>query len=183
MTEEQARKRVKELKEFYGHLTSYISVNAFLFVLNMLVTPGMWWFIFPLLGWGIGMVSHTVKVFGFFGLGGQDWEEQKVREMMGQSQSAEELARLSQRIENLATIVGDKDWEAIEPDVVSAKQSLQEDSARSIAKQSESKVDPDRLTRLLENLEAIVTSSDFDKIETARGSGQKRQSGSTDAPN
>ncbi len=46
-----------------SHLTSFLSVNGGLFLINLMTTqPFDWtkgWFWFPLLGWGIGLLSHT----------------------------------------------------------------------------------------------------------------------------
>jgi len=39
------------------HLWTYGIVNGALFLINVL-TPGTWWFQWPLLGWGIGLASH-----------------------------------------------------------------------------------------------------------------------------
>jgi hypothetical protein len=80
---ERARSHVQAIKGFYVHATVFVLVNIGLFVINLL-TGGGWWFYWPLLGWGIGLVAHAVGVFGFGGRGpwGQGWEERKVREMM-----------------------------------------------------------------------------------------------------
>jgi hypothetical protein len=80
---ERARARVQEIRGFYIHATVYVLVNIGLFVINLLV-GGAWWFYWPLLGWGIGLVAHAVGVFVFGGRGpwGEDWEERKTREMM-----------------------------------------------------------------------------------------------------
>ncbi len=80
---ERARARVKALKGFYIHATAFVLVNIALFVINVLV-GGVWWFYWPLLGWGIGLGAHILAVFGFGGGGpwGRDWEERKIREMM-----------------------------------------------------------------------------------------------------
>ncbi|MFW5991030.1 MAG: 2TM domain-containing protein [Candidatus Nanoarchaeia archaeon] len=43
-----------------GLLTVYILVNTMLITINILYSPGEIWFFFPLLGWGIGLVSHYV---------------------------------------------------------------------------------------------------------------------------
>lgn len=43
------------------HLMSYLGVNGFLFVLNYLTGPSYWWFLWPLGGWGIGLVSHMAE--------------------------------------------------------------------------------------------------------------------------
>ena len=42
---------------FKYHLSSYISVNILLLIIN-LMTPGPWWFQWSILGWGIGVFSH-----------------------------------------------------------------------------------------------------------------------------
>ncbi len=41
-----------------GHLIPFVAVNTFLAFLNFAVSPVFPWFIFPLFGWGIGVVSH-----------------------------------------------------------------------------------------------------------------------------
>ena len=85
MTEDEryqrALHRVRELKEFYGHLTSYVLVNAGLFLVDVFTGDG-WWFYWPLLGWGIAVVAHGISAFGLVDLFGKDWEERKVRELM-----------------------------------------------------------------------------------------------------
>lgn len=77
---DDAKKRVGELKDFYQHLLTYIVVNAFLFGINKVTSPGTNWFIWPLMGWGVGIVLHALTVFGLFW--GRAWEERKVKELM-----------------------------------------------------------------------------------------------------
>lgn len=77
MNEKQAREHVKELRDYYTHLIIYFTVNFFLFVVDYATGNG-WWFYFPLLAWGIGIVAHTISVFGF----GHAWEEKKVQELL-----------------------------------------------------------------------------------------------------
>jgi len=62
---------------------AYWLLRESLFVINW-VTPGNWWFYWPLVGWGVGLAIHALVVFVFGGSGpwGQDWEERKTREMM-----------------------------------------------------------------------------------------------------
>jgi len=43
---------------FMSHLFPYILVNAFLFAINYL-TGGPWWFVWPVLGWGLGLAFHA----------------------------------------------------------------------------------------------------------------------------
>lgn len=74
----KASRRVKELKGFYGNLTSYCLVIPFLTVLNLVTSPEHLWFFWPMLGWGMGLFAHGVNVFGI----GKAWEEKKIKELM-----------------------------------------------------------------------------------------------------
>ncbi len=75
---EKATKRVKELKGFYGNLTSYCLIMPFLIFINLWTSPQYHWFWWALLGWGIGLASHAIQVFGV----GRDWEERQIRKIM-----------------------------------------------------------------------------------------------------
>lgn len=81
---EQARRRVKEKKKFYTHLTTYLVMGGFFFTLNVLTSPGNWWFYWPMMGWGIGVAIQYFKVFGFpgSGLGSPEWEERELEKEM-----------------------------------------------------------------------------------------------------
>ena len=79
---QQAKKKVEAIKGFYVHLSMYLLVNLFLFLLNIVNSPDNLWFYWPLLGWGIGVVANAVSVFGFGGMFNDKWEERKVRELM-----------------------------------------------------------------------------------------------------
>lgn len=61
----RAKRKIESIKRFYNHLTVYIIVNIMLFIINLLFTPGTWWFIFPLIFWGVGVLTHFLEVFIF----------------------------------------------------------------------------------------------------------------------
>lgn len=82
----QAKKRVDEIKGFYGNLTAYIIVNAFLVVVNLLTSPKHLWFYWPMLGWGIGVIFHGLRVFNYLPFLGKDWEERKLKEYMDEDE-------------------------------------------------------------------------------------------------
>ncbi|MTJ52079.1 2TM domain-containing protein [Anabaena sp. UHCC 0253] len=50
-------------KEFKSHLFIFIAVNSFLVLLNLVVSPSYFWAIFPLLGWGLGLLLHGIKTY------------------------------------------------------------------------------------------------------------------------
>jgi hypothetical protein len=86
----KARKRVEEIKGFYGNLTSFVVVNIGLFALNMYTTPKHLWFYWPLLWWGIGVVFHGLKVFNLMPVFGKDWEQQKIKELMDKEKESKD---------------------------------------------------------------------------------------------
>ena len=45
---------------FLINLTFYIIVNSILATVNLLFVPSFIWFIFPLIGWGIGLTMHYI---------------------------------------------------------------------------------------------------------------------------
>ena len=63
---EQAKQRVEARKGFFVHLIVYICVNILLIIIWAFVAgAGFPWFIFPLAGWGIGLLFHGLGVFVF----------------------------------------------------------------------------------------------------------------------
>ena len=62
---ERAIKRLKKRRDFHGHVLIYLLVNAFLVVIWAVVSPGsFFWPIFPMVGWGIGVVMNAWDVYG-----------------------------------------------------------------------------------------------------------------------
>ena len=78
----KAKKRVKELKEFYSHLASDLVVSPFLIFINLYFSPKHIWFYWPMLGWGIGLFFHAVGVFNIIPFFGKDWEQNKINEIL-----------------------------------------------------------------------------------------------------
>lgn len=75
---ERARKRVKELKDFYSHLIIYLVVNAGLVIIDLIQGDGLQWAYWVMIGWGIGLVAHAVSVFILDTRLGAGWEAKKV---------------------------------------------------------------------------------------------------------
>ena len=62
---EQAKKRVEAKYGFYVHLSVYLAVNLLLIIINLSTPSEGLWFIYPLMGWGIGVIFHALSVFVF----------------------------------------------------------------------------------------------------------------------
>lgn len=74
----RAKKRVEELKGFYGNLISYCVVIPILIYVNLTFSPKFHWFWFSAGGWGFGLIMHGFKVFGY----SSSWEERKIQEIL-----------------------------------------------------------------------------------------------------
>ncbi len=70
----KAKKRVEELKGFYGNLLSYCIVIPILIYVNLTYVPDFHWFWFSLGGWGFGLIMHAFKVFGY----STKWEDRQI---------------------------------------------------------------------------------------------------------
>jgi hypothetical protein len=60
--EREARQILKR-RTFYLHLAIYVAVQVMLIAIWALVGGGFPWFLFPLMGWGIGVVAHGASAF------------------------------------------------------------------------------------------------------------------------
>jgi hypothetical protein len=78
----QAHQRVQELKSFYSHLAVYVIGNLGLFLINILTTPDILWFLWALIGWGIGLGLHAFWLFAADRFFGKDWEERQIRRIL-----------------------------------------------------------------------------------------------------
>lgn len=83
---DSARKKVEQIKGFYGHVLSFVIVNGGLFIFNWVTLPNdLWfdyWFYWQLLFWGIGLAIHGMFVFNVFSFFGKKWEEEKINELI-----------------------------------------------------------------------------------------------------
>ena len=63
---QEAKKRVEEKKGFFVHFIVYILINILLVVIWAFPAGGGYpWFLWPLGGWGIGLLFHFLGVFVF----------------------------------------------------------------------------------------------------------------------
>ena len=61
---ERALARLKKKRDFRAHVVVYVMVNAFLVLIWAMTAPdGLFWPVFPLVGWGIGVVMNAWDVY------------------------------------------------------------------------------------------------------------------------
>lgn len=80
--EERARRHVRELRGFYKLLAIAGLVIAVTFVVNLIRSPGHWWFLWVVFGLGIAVAFRGVKLALDGRLLGADWEARKTREYL-----------------------------------------------------------------------------------------------------
>ena len=59
----EATRRVKERHDFPAHLLIYLLVNTMLVVVWATTGSGFFWPVFPIAGWGIGLVMHAWSAY------------------------------------------------------------------------------------------------------------------------
>mgnify|MGYP000105682632 CR=1 FL=1 len=77
---EEAKQIVAKKKKFIGNFTSWLIMSIFFLCINMLTSPGFHWWIFPTLGWGIGVAFHFFDAFGI--LKSKEWENREIKKEM-----------------------------------------------------------------------------------------------------
>ena len=75
---ERAIKELKRRREFQTHLLVYVLVNGLLVAIWAISSPGaFFWPLFPIVGWGIGVVLHGWDVYF-----GSEPDEAQIHRMM-----------------------------------------------------------------------------------------------------
>ncbi|WP_340645381.1 2TM domain-containing protein [Phenylobacterium sp.] len=74
---------VRKVKGFYIHLTQYLIVIPILAGVNLVGYSQYLWFVWPALGWGLGVLAHGASVFGFVPFLDGGWERRQVEKHLG----------------------------------------------------------------------------------------------------
>ena len=82
-----AKEQVEKIKGFYIHFTIYLIFVPVFIWLNYISNTGFPWAIFPIGGWGFGVMGHAAETFNYNPFFGKDWEERKINEMMDKDNS------------------------------------------------------------------------------------------------
>jgi hypothetical protein len=84
----KAKKKVKDIKDFYIHLAVFLIVVTIIVIINVVTfatggsDDGEWnfWFLFPFGFWGFAVLMHGLRTF-VFGRG-SSWEKKKIEEVI-----------------------------------------------------------------------------------------------------
>ncbi len=83
--EMEAFRHVRRLRRFYMHLFRYVVINIGLVIINLITSPNHLWVLWVIGGWGLGLLSHAMSVFGPHWMLGPDWERREVEKRLGRS--------------------------------------------------------------------------------------------------
>jgi len=81
----QAKRRIRDRRDFWQHLVSFVIVNAALIGIWAITGGGYFWPGWVLFGWGIGLVFHAWNTFGQKPITDEDIrrEMDKIRQQQG----------------------------------------------------------------------------------------------------
>lgn len=77
----------RDIKGFYSHLAFYVIGCAAMAVTNIYMGMDNLWFIWPTLGWGLGVASHGLAVFEKLSFFSVDWEKRQIEKWLGRHRS------------------------------------------------------------------------------------------------
>ena len=60
---EREARQIRRRRTFWVHASVYAAVNLMLIGVWALAGGGYPWFLFPLMGWGVGLVAHGATAF------------------------------------------------------------------------------------------------------------------------
>ena len=78
--QEDTLKKVRDLKEFYQHLVTFICIGGIMLNIDLLTSPDQLWSKWPVFGWGIGVLVHALYVLGSDDFFGEPLGEKRSRE-------------------------------------------------------------------------------------------------------
>lgn len=67
MTDDQrewAIRRIRAKRDFKAHVVVYLAVNVLLVFIWAMSAATYFWPVWPILGWGIALAAHAVRVYG-----------------------------------------------------------------------------------------------------------------------
>ncbi|GAB5399805.1 MAG: 2TM domain-containing protein [Aureisphaera sp.] len=83
----RAKKQVEKIKGFYMHLAIYL-IFVFIFIWINFRTTSFPWALFPIVGWGLGILGHAIDTYSINPFLGKNWEQRKIKEIMDKEESS-----------------------------------------------------------------------------------------------
>ncbi len=58
---DETAERDRAVRRLRRHILAYVAINGALFLIDLL-TPGSWWFLWPMFAWGVAVAAHWLYV-------------------------------------------------------------------------------------------------------------------------
>lgn len=87
LNDAQLRELAKKRVEFRTHLIVYLVVNASFWLIWHFTGQGYMWPIWPMIGWGVGLIFHYIFEYRTSRLLSEEEEYQRLKKQMERSES------------------------------------------------------------------------------------------------
>jgi len=77
-----AKEKVNKIRGFYASLIMYCITIPIFIALNLRTSPNYYWFYFPMIGWGFGLLIQGLNAFKNNLLLGKKWEQRKLKQFL-----------------------------------------------------------------------------------------------------
>ncbi len=81
---DEARRWVRRKRIFYTVVAIYLALSLMWFAIDLLDDSSGFWFYWPMLGTGLGVLVTGIVLGGLGGLFGTDWERRQVERYLSQ---------------------------------------------------------------------------------------------------
>ncbi len=93
---DETAERDRAVRRLRRHILAYAAVNGALFLIDLL-TPGPWWFLWPMFGWGVALAAHWLYVKSV--TIDEDWAQQWTEDIRLQAYDLGHIEDIAQRHE------------------------------------------------------------------------------------
>lgn len=87
LTDNQLRELARKRVDFRNHLVVYFVVNAALWIIWWVTGAGYMWPVWPMTGWGIGVIFHYVFEYRSSRYFSEEEEYRRLKRKMGEPQT------------------------------------------------------------------------------------------------
>ncbi len=86
----------RALRRLRRHILAYVAINGALFLIDLL-TPGSWWFLWPMFAWGVAVAAHWLYVKSVYI--DEGWVQQRTEDIRLQAHDLGHIEDIEQRHE------------------------------------------------------------------------------------
>jgi len=93
---DETAETARAVRRLRRHILAYVAINGALFLIDLL-TPGSWWFLWPMFGWGVAVAAHWLYVKSVYI--DEGWVQQRTEDIRLQAHDLGHIEDIEQRHE------------------------------------------------------------------------------------